>query len=670
MGTVPASSMTRLIGSTLCFPPSQLAQSSVHAPKGQQPGLLQRLRQWFQKLDGIETAPGKSWWNLDSASPNMPTNKLPPPAKLRAIFLRLFMFIKEDKLLLSIGFFLVFTAAITDLALPHFLTKSVFTAAAAYQDPSLVAVFKSSALTLGVLSIFHAIATGLRGTVLGTANVLLVIRLRERLFSQIMYQDIAFFDETDTGSLMSRLSNDCQAMSRCLGMNINIILRNSLQFIGGMLYLLRLSWKLAFATAGITAGLWAVDTRAGTSQVLEEAMSMVRVVRAFGGEKREELRHHEWNRRGTGVHLRIVAAYGLFAIMNSLLYHGEAIDAVGHDTRHCGQLVAVFIGGAMAMRGQLTAQQLTSFILYIELAVSASLAIGEQWAGVMEAIGASERVLELLDKPPAAQLIPGGGRKLEKLTGHIEFRNVSFHYPTRPQAQILKGVDLVMKPGQVTALVGLSGSGKSTLVSLLQRFYEPTEGTVLIDGWPLTELDVKWFRSQLGVVSQEPSLFVADIETNIAYGIQEGGFNQLEVEHAAMLANAHQFITQLPEGYKTPVSNTSLSGGQKQRLAIARALVRHPKILILDEATSALDAESERLVQEALDRVMRGRDGSERRSVVVIAHRLSTIRDADQIVMMKNGTVAEVGTHDELLRRNGEYAQLTRRQLAGATVVA
>ena len=248
------------------------------------------------------------------------------------------------------------------------------------------------------------------------------------------------------------------------------------------------------------------------------------------------------------------------------------------------------------------------------------------------------------------------GRTYENVVGEIEFRNVRFAYPIRPDQEILKGLNLVAKPKQTVALVGESGCGKSTTISLIERFYNPTAGQVLLDGHPIDKMEIEWLRSQIGLVSQEPTLFATTIRENIRYGKPDATDD--EIIAAAKMSNAHTFISGFPDGYDTMVGEkgVTLSGGQKQRIAIARALIRNPKILLLDEATSALDAESEKVVQEALDKAREGR------TTITIAHRLSTIKDADVILVFSNGTVVEKGKHDELIELNGLYYNLVKAQ--------
>jgi ATP-binding cassette subfamily B protein len=272
----------------------------------------------------------------------------------------------------------------------------------------------------------------------------------------------------------------------------------------------------------------------------------------------------------------------------------------------------------------------------------------------MRASGAAERIFELLDRPPA--IARDGGATLGHVDGKVELRAVSFAYPTRRDVTVVRSVDLVIRPGEAIAFVGPSGAGKSTLAALLLRLYDPDAGAILLDGHDLRSLDPRWLRGQIGVVSQEPLLFATTIADNIRYG--RGDASDAEVEAAARAANAHDFIVRFPDGYQTLVGErgVQLSGGQKQRVAIARAVLKDPRLLILDEATSALDAESEFLVQEALERLMTGRTS------IIIAHRLSTVVGADWAVVLDGGAIVQSGSHAALMAADGPYRRLVERQ--------
>jgi len=270
---------------------------------------------------------------------------------------------------------------------------------------------------------------------------------------------------------------------------------------------------------------------------------------------------------------------------------------------------------------------------------------------------AAASIFQIVDRVPPIDNSSAEGTRLDSVKGNIQFNNVLFSYPTRPDVKVLKGLSLSVKSGETLALVGSSGCGKSTVVSLLERFYELESGHVLLDGIDITSMNVSWLRNQFGIVGQEPILFATTIRENIAYGKPDA--TEEEIIAAATAANAHSFISTLPDGYDTYVGEkgTQLSGGQKQRVAIARAIIRNPKILLLDEATSALDSESEKIVQEALDRVREGR------TTIVIAHRLSTIQNASKIAVIDSGRVVETGTHTELLAERGLYYNLVHTQV-------
>ncbi|XP_044492261.1 ABC transporter B family member 26, chloroplastic isoform X2 [Mangifera indica] len=502
---------------------------------------------------------------------------------------------------------------------------------------------------------------GLRGCCFGIANMILVKRMRETLYSALLSQDISFFDSETVGDLTSRLGSDCQQVSRVIGNDLNLILRNALQGGGALIYLLVLSWPLGLCTLAICltlAGVMVIhgmyqkkaakltqDFTASANEVAQETFSLIRTVRVYGTEKLELGRYKLWLDKLAGLSLRQSAAFGFWSLSFHMLYHST-------------QVIAVLIGGVSILKGSLTAEQLTKFILYSEWLIYSTWWVGDNLSSLMQSVGASEKVFQLMNLMPSDQFI-SKGKRLQRLIGQIDFVNLSFCYTSRAMVPVLQNVSISVNPSEVVAIVGLSGSGKSTLVNLLLRLYEPTSGQILIDGFPLKELDIKWLRERIGYVGQEPKLFRMDISSNIKYGCTRE-IKQEDIEWAAKQAYAHEFISLLPNGYKTLVDDDLLSGGQKQRIAIARAILRDPTILILDEATSALDAESEYNIKGVL-RAMRS-DKMTKRSVLVIAHRLSTIQAADRIVAMDGGHIVETGTHAELLCKEGLYARLTRRQ--------
>ncbi|GMP82664.1 hypothetical protein CsSME_00036871 [Camellia sinensis var. sinensis] len=461
---------------------------------------------------------------------------------------------------------------------------------------------------------------GLRGCFFSIANMILVKRMRETLYSSLLYQDILFFDSETVGDLTSRLGADCQQVSRVIGNDLNMILRNALQGTGALIYLLILSWPLGLYTLAICSTLSAImllygqyqkkaakltqEFTASANEVAQETFSLMRTVRVYGTENQELGRYKHWLGKLADISLRQSAAYGFWNLSFNILYHST-------------QVIAVLIGGMYILRGQITAERLTKFILYSEWLIFSTWWVGDSLSSLMQSVGASEKVFRLMDLSPSDQFL-AQGLKLQRLMGRIEFVNVSFYYPSRPTVPVLKNVNLSVHPNEVIAIVGLSGSGKSTLVNLLLHLYEPTSGQILIDGFPLKDLDIKWLRERIGYVGQEPRLFRMDVSSNIRYGCTRD-IKQEDVEWAAKQAYAHNFISSLPNGYKTIVDDDLLSGGQKQRIAIARAILRDPTILILDEATSALDAESEHYVKGVL-RAVRN-DLKSKRTVMVIAHR-------------------------------------------------
>uniref|UniRef100_A0A671LL31 ATP-binding cassette sub-family B member 5 n=1 Tax=Sinocyclocheilus anshuiensis TaxID=1608454 RepID=A0A671LL31_9TELE len=487
-----------------------------------------------------------------------------------------------------------------------------------------------------------------------------VKKLRKRFFHSIMKQEIGWFDVNETGQLNTRLTDDVYKINEGIGDKLGMLLQNLTTFLTGIIIGFVKGWKLTLVILavspllGISAAIIAKVMTSFTSReqtayakagaVAEEVLSSIRTVFAFGGQKKEILRYHKNLEDAKNVGIRkaitvnIAMGFTFFMIYMSYAlafwYGSTLILAKEYDI---GILLTVFFSvliGAFGI-GQ-TSPNIQSF---------------------SSARGAAHKVFHIIDHEPKINSFSEEGYKLDVVKGNIEFKNIHFTYPSRQDVKVLNGMNLKVISGQTIALVGSSGCGKSTTIQLLQRFYDPLEGTVTIDGHDIRSLNVRGLRELIGVVSQEPVLFATTISENIRYGRQD--VTQEEIEQAAREANAYDFIMKFPDKFETLVGErgTQMSGGQKQRIAIARALVRNPKILLLDEATSALDAESETIVQAALDKVRLGR------TTIIVAHRLSTIRNADVIAGFQNGEIVELGTHDELMERKGIYHSLVTMQV-------
>ncbi|NWW38537.1 ABCB8 protein, partial [Panurus biarmicus] len=486
--------------------------------------------------------------------------------------------------------------------------------------------------------------------------------MRKALFSALLRQEVAFFDATRTGQLVTRLTADIQEFKSSFKLAISQGLRSGTQTAGCFVSLYLLSPKLTglllvalpvLVSAGALIGAFlrslsrqAQEQVAKATVVADEALGNVRTVRAFAMEEQQAgLFRAEVDRAG---HLSEQLGLGIAAFqgLSNLALNGIVLGTI-------------FVGGSLMAGDQLSPGDLMSFLVASQTVQRSGQgpsapAVATQ---VVRGLSAGARVFELLRLEPLVPLHGGISIPAHSLRGHICFNHVSFSYPTRPGYPVLQDFSLTLPPCQTVAIVGPSGGGKSTVAALLERFYEPTAGTITLDGHNIASLDPSWLRGQvIGFISQEPVLFGTTIMENIRFG--KPGASDAEVYEAARLANADGFIRSFPEGYDTIVGErgTALSGGQKQRIAIARALLKDPAVLILDEATSALDAQAERAVQEALDRAASGR------TVLLIAHRLSTIQGAHLIAVLARGRVAEAGTHEELVRRGGLYAELIRRQ--------
>ncbi|PKK31850.1 ATP-binding cassette, sub-family B (MDR/TAP), member 5 [Columba livia] len=517
-------------------------------------------------------------------------------------------------------------------------------------------------LLLGVIILAAYI---IQGFMFGKSGELLTMRLRSLSFKALLQQEIAWYDDQKNavGVLLTRLATDASQVKGATGSRLGLMTMTVCTLLTAIIIAFIYGWQLTllilacipFVIATNAASVSAVSGHAAKDQkALEEAgrisTESVGNIRTVASLAKEELFYERYVASLNGPYrdsLTKAPLYGFtYGVAQSANYFVNA---------------AVFRFGAW-----LIARCLTNFenvFIVFSSVIFAAMNVGQS-ASLAPDYGKSrmsaQRIFQLLDRKPLIDSYSEEGEKLGNFEGNIEFRNIHFVYPTRPEVQVLQGLNVKVNKGQTLALVGGSGCGKSTSIQLLERFYDPLEGQVLADGFDTRSLQLQWLRSRLGLVSQEPILFDCSIAENIRYGDNSRVVSQEEVEEAAKAANIHSFIEKLPEKYNTRVGEkgTQLSGGQKQRIAIARALVRNPAVLLLDEATSALDTESEKIVQKALDNARQGR------TCIVIAHRLTTVQTADIIAVIQNGRVIEQGTHSQLLAKEGQYYALVNAQVS------
>ena len=485
--------------------------------------------------------------------------------------------------------------------------------------------------------------------------------LRRRLFAHLQSLPLSYLNARRSGEIMSRLTNDVEALRGSLAAGISNLLKDGLTFVGYLVMVFAASWRLAlFSFVVLPPAAWALVTigrkmrkRSGRAQeemasltgVLQENIAGGRIVRAFGAERFEEARFERANT-------------GYFRAFTRLRRVSAAAKPL---SEYAIILVAVAIGWMGAREvfqtRTLPPERLFTFVAALLSMLSPVKSLSEIGGTLAAGLGAADRVWSLLDTPPSIADAPGA-RTLPAFAHEIRYEHVTFAYNT--ERTVLHDVDFTVKRGEVVALVGTSGGGKSTTLDLLARFHDPGQGRVTFDGVDLREATLASLRGQLGVVSQETILFHDTVRANIAYGLEHA--DAAAIEAAARAAHAHDFVARMPQGYDTVIGDRGvlLSGGERQRLAIARALLRNPPILLLDEATSALDTESERLVQDALERLMQDR------TVLVIAHRLSTVQHADRILVFEGGRIVQQGRHDELLAAGGTYRRLHDLQFRDA----
>lgn len=504
--------------------------------------------------------------------------------------------------------------------------------------------------------------------IISYARVMMFARVSERgiadirlaLYRQMVSLPVSFFEQTRVGELVSRVTNDVEKLYNTFSITLAEFLRQVIILVAGVVFLVATSPSLAkvmvftFPIVVIGAMIFGKyirkiskerqNTIAETNIILSETMQAINAVKSFSNEWFEVNRFGKANSKSVDISMRFAARRGIFAVFIVVVLFGSLF-------------FILWEGATLLQAGKITSGELINFFTFTATVGGAIAGLGNFYPELVGAIGATERVREILNMQPEVEVKPHFVAPQKRLKGNIEFKNVRFHYPTRADVTVLKGVDLRIKSGQKVALVGMSGAGKSTVTQLLLRFYELTEGGIFVDNQNIKDYDITEYRGNMAVVPQEVLLFGGTIRENILYGKHDA--TDAEIIAAAKKSNSWEFISQFPEGLETVVGERGikLSGGQRQRIAIARAILRDPSILILDEATSSLDAESEKVVQEALNTLMEGRTS------VIIAHRLATIRDVDQIFVLDNGKIVEQGTHEELSNiENGIYNGLARLQ--------
>ncbi|MCF8275979.1 MAG: ATP-binding cassette domain-containing protein [Flavobacteriales bacterium] len=571
---------------------------------------------------------------------------------------RLFRYFKPHRFKYYLGLFFLFLTGITALIFPKLIGDMVDTA-----EEAMLADIDRIALFLLVVFVFQAIFSFFRIYLFVNVTEHVLADLRKDTYNKLIRLPMSYFSQNRVGEMNSRIATDINMLSDTFTTVVAEFLRQSMLIVGGIAFLAYTSVELTMVMLGVVplVAVFAVvfgriirrisketqDRIAQSNTIVEETLAGITNVKSFANEMYESARYAKSTTAIIEKALQGAKARGFFASFIIFCLFGSIVGVIWYGARLVNQDIARLAADPSIPESDLfTIGQLLQFVLY-SVFVGASIGgIAEMYAQIQKAIGAAERILEIMDEDPE----PYESAKpvnISAISGSLKFDNVQFTYPSRPDISVLNGVSFDAKQGETIALVGPSGSGKSTIASLVLRFYDPVSGSITIDGIDTSEMGLEFLRNQMAIVPQDVILFGGTIRENIEYG--KPGASLKEIEEAAKKANAHIFVDSFPEKYDTVVGERGiqLSGGQRQRIAIARAVLKDPRILILDEATSSLDSESERLVQEALDKLMVGRTS------LVIAHRLSTIRKADRILVLDKGSISENGRHEELLTKEG-----------------
>lgn len=610
---------------------------------------LDKFNTWL--VGSVAAALACLFWEITLPDTNGDAKGKENKQKARVLFMRVIRLYRPDYILLCGAFVFLALAVLCEMFIPLYTGEVIDILGSKYQwDNFRLAIFLMALFSLG-----SSFSAGCRGGLFMCAINSFTCRVKVNLFGSLVKQDIGFFETIKTGDIGSRLSTDTTLMGRAVALNVNVLLRTMIKTVGMLYLMVSLSWKLTLLMlmetplTGLLQNIYDThyqrlskevqDSMARANETAGEAVSGIRTVKSFRAELREADRydvclmdtHNRKTRRDT-----VRAIYLLVRRMTEV-----------------GMKVAMLYYGRLFIQyGQMSTGNLVSFILYQSDLGDNIRTLIYIFGDMLNSVSAAGKVFEYMDRKP--EVSADGNLQPSFLKGHVSFKDLIFSYPKRPDHNVLKNFSLELKPGQMTALVGMSGGGKSTCVSLLERFYQPQHGQILLDGQPLQNYQHNYLHSKIAMVGQEPVLFSGTVRENIAYGLP--GCTMEKIKEAARKANADVFISKLENGYDTDVGERGclLSGGQKQRIAIARALIRDPQVLILDEVTSSLDTESEQMVQQTLA-------SCPTQTLLVIAHRLKTIERADQIVLIDGGEVVEQGTHKELMDRKGSYYKLRER---------
>lgn len=570
--------------------------------------------------------------------------------------LKIFEFVRPYRWQFIFGLVLLFFSSSIFMVFPYIIGKMLDVAQGVVIDFDL----KQMGLWLILILAVQGVISYLRVMMFAVVSEKGTADVRKALYQRLIALPIVFFEKSRVGELVSRLTNDVEKLYNTFYFVLAELIRQIIILIGGIALLSWMAPKLAgvmlatfpvIVIGAMIFGRWVrklskkrQELLGETNTILDETLQSIHAVKAFTNEAFERLRYGRANDAVVSVSMRYAQGRAAFAVFIITMLFGALFFVIG-------------FGMHLVQTKQMTAGELITFVTYTAVIGGAIAGLGNFYTELVGAVGATERVREILKSKTESEERPQTNHQAGRLTGNVEFENVRFSYPTRPDMGVLKGVSLTIPAGKKVALVGQSGAGKSTIMQLLLQFHQLDAGTIRIGGTDIYEYDLESYRRNFAIVPQEVILFGGTIRENILYGKPDA--TEPEIIEAARKANAWDFIRSFPEGLDTVVGERGikLSGGQRQRIAIARAILRNPTILLLDEATSSLDAESEKVVQEALNNLMEGRTS------IIIAHRLATIREADRIYVLDGGQIIEQGTHEELsVLDEGLYSSLAKLQ--------